>query len=69
MISEMQKYMQNGVSRRSFLQTLGAASAAAVTIPAMAYGQTQQAAGQQARRGQGVATPTWARAFRLGRMW
>ncbi len=45
MISEMQKYMQNGVSRRSFLQTLGAASAAAVTIPAMAYGQNQQAPG------------------------
>src|ERR1700722_10212986 len=37
----------NGVSRRSFLRTLGAASAAAATLPAMAYGQ------QQGRRGGG----------------
>ncbi len=33
---------QNGVSRRSFLRTLGAASAAAATLPAMAYAQQQQ---------------------------
>ena len=40
----------NGVSRRSFLRTLGAASAAAAALPAMAYGQPQQQAG---RRGGG----------------
>lgn len=49
MNSDLQNCMQNGVSRRSFLRTLGAASAAAAALPAMAYGQTQQA-GQAARR-------------------
>jgi len=50
MNSELQNCIQNGVSRRSFLRTLGAASAAAAALPAMAYGQTQQAGG---RRGGG----------------
>jgi len=41
----------NGVSRRSFLRTLGAASAAAATLPAMSsYANAQQAGG---RRGGG----------------
>jgi len=40
----------NGVSRRSFLRTLGAASAAAATLPAMAYAQ-QQAGGRRAGGG------------------
>jgi histidinol-phosphate aminotransferase len=42
---DTQNYMQSGVSRRSFLRTLGAASAAAATLPAMSYGQ--QAPGPQ----------------------
>jgi histidinol-phosphate aminotransferase len=42
--------IQNGVSRRSFLRTLGAASAAAATLPAMAYGQQQGG-----RRGGGMS--------------
>ena len=50
MNSELQNCIQNGVSRRSFLRTLGAASAAAAALPAMAYGQAQQAGG---RRGGG----------------
>ena len=49
MNSDLQNCMQNGVSRRSFLRTLGAASAAAAALPAMAYSQAQQA-GQAARR-------------------
>ena len=49
MKSDFQNCSLNGVSRRSFLRTLGAASAAAATLPAMAYGQAQQA-GQAARR-------------------
>ena len=49
MNSDLQNCRLNGVSRRSFLRTLGAASAAAAALPAMAYGQAQQA-GQAARR-------------------
>ena len=47
MNSDLQNCFKNGVSRRSFLRTLGAASAAAATLPAMAYGQAQQAAGRR----------------------
>ncbi len=54
MTSDLQNCIQNGVSRRSFLRTLGAASAAAATLPAMAYGQAQQA-GQAARRAGGMS--------------
>ena len=50
MNSDLQNCFKNGVSRRSFLRTLGAASAAAAALPAMAYGQPQQQAG---RRGGG----------------
>ena len=54
MNSELQNCIQNGVSRRSFLRTLGAASAAAATLPAMAYGQqSQQAPGPQGARNRG----------------
>ena len=56
MSSEMQDYIQSGVSRRSFLRTLGAAGAAAAAIPA-AFGQQMapaQAATQNGgRRGMG----------------
>ena len=52
MTSDLQQCIQNGVSRRSFLRTLGAASAAAATLPAMARGQNQQAPGPQ-----GAASP------------
>jgi histidinol-phosphate aminotransferase len=51
---DVQNYISNGVSRRSFLRTLGAASAAAAALPAAAaYGQAQQAANAPApsRRG------------------
>ncbi len=51
MKSDLQNCFNNGVSRRSFLRTLGAASAAAATLPAMAYGQAQQQQG--GRRGGG----------------
>ena len=47
MKSDLQTCLKDGVSRRSFLRTLGAASAAAATLPAMAYGQNQQAPGPQ----------------------
>jgi histidinol-phosphate aminotransferase len=39
MNSDMVKCIQDGVSRRSFLRTLGAASAAAAAFPAVSYGQ------------------------------
>jgi histidinol-phosphate aminotransferase len=39
---DMQFLIKTGVSRRSFLRTLGAAGAAAAALPAMAYGQAQQ---------------------------
>src|SRR5580692_5384608 len=39
---DLQFLVKNGVSRRSFLRTLGAAGAAAAALPAMAYGQAQQ---------------------------
>lgn len=57
MISEEQSLIHNGVSRRTFLRTLGAASAAAATLPSMAYAQSQQsgAPAQAARRGYGNA--------------
>lgn len=55
MNSDLQNCMQNGVSRRSFLRTLGAASAAAAAIPAMAYGQTQQAAAARRQAGGGMS--------------
>ncbi len=54
MNSEMQNLIQNGVSRRSFLRTLGAAGAAAAALPASAFGQAQQSAANTpapARRG------------------
>ncbi len=54
MNSDLQNCIQNGVSRRFFLRTLGAASAAAATLPAMAYGQAQQA-GQARRAGGGMS--------------
>jgi histidinol-phosphate aminotransferase len=45
MRSDMEKCFEDGVSRRSFLRTLGAASAAAAAFPAAsALGQAQQAA-------------------------
>ena len=47
MNSDLKNCYINGVSRRSFLRTLGAASAAAAALPAMAYGQPQQAAGRR----------------------
>ena len=55
MNSDLQNCMQNGVSRRSFLRTLGAASAAAATLPAMAYGQTQPAVQAARRSGGGMS--------------
>ena len=50
---EVQNYLKNGVSRRSFLRTLGAAGAAAAAFPAAAaYGQAQQqASNAPSRRG------------------
>jgi len=43
MNSDLQNCIQNGVSRRSFLRTLGAAGAAAAALPAAAaYGQAAQ---------------------------
>ncbi len=51
MNSDLQNCFKNGVSRRSFLRTLGAASAAAAALPAMAYGQAQQAAGRRQAAG------------------
>ncbi len=52
MNSELQNCISNGVSRRNFLRTLGAASAAAATLPAMAAGLPQQ---QQRRGGGGMS--------------
>jgi len=55
MHSDVEKCIQDGVSRRAFLRTLGAASAAAAAFPAVAaYGQQQTAANTPApaaRRG------------------
>ena len=51
MISDMEKCIQDGVSRRSFLRTLGAASAAAAAFPALA------ARGQQATASVTAPTP------------
>ncbi len=45
----MNSTLTQGVSRRSFMRILGAASAAATTFPALAA--TQQAASEPARRG------------------
>ncbi len=53
MNSDLQNCRLNGVSRRSFLRTLGAASAAAAALPAMAYGQAQQAVQAARRQGGG----------------
>ena len=39
---DLQFLIKNGVSRRSFLRTLGVAGAAAAALPAMAYGHAQQ---------------------------
>jgi len=39
---DLQFLIKNGVSRRSFLRTLGAAGAAAAALPAIGYGQAQQ---------------------------
>jgi len=57
MSSDFENCCINGVSRRSFLRTLGAASAAAAALPVAAYGQAAQAAPPAAaaagRRGRG----------------
>jgi histidinol-phosphate aminotransferase len=52
----MNDFLKSGLSRRSFMRNLGAASVAATSLPALAAMQQAPGAPAQARRPRGVAT-------------